>query len=109
MNNNTYEFIEDIPQNAVNGQPHDQHLYRINEDYYVVSRVTAMDHKRWETMIFPSDNKGEIQSYQDVYVYIGWEEIEQSVKSYVRKLEENKKHQMVNDYDWGDDHLDYEG
>ena len=51
--------------------------------YVVVSQVIAQDHGGWETMIFESDPEGNIESFNDLYVHIGEEELSVSVYSYI--------------------------
>ncbi len=66
---------------------HTQSLWHSKKTgHVVVSRVIAMDHGGWETMIFSSDSKGNITDYLELYVYRGYESHKKSIENFLRNI-----------------------
>ena len=75
-----YRFIKELEPR------HDSQtlcLYKINEEYYIVSRVIAFDHKEWETMIFQSNKTGDIENYLPTWQTRGWEPIQDTMQDWL--------------------------
>lgn len=54
-------------------------------EYFVASRIHAADHGDWETLLFPSDNEGNIISFLEFWGTRGWETIEDTVHSFISR------------------------
>ena len=75
--------VRDLAGNAEHS--HTKSLWHSKKTgHLVVSRVIAMDHGGWETMIFPSDSKGNVTDYLELYVHRGYESHEESVENFLR-------------------------
>ena len=66
-----------------------QELHKINGIYYLVSKVVAFDHKKWETIIFESNSYGEVYSWKSLYEYRGEESISRSLEKFKEQLNGN--------------------
>ncbi len=67
-------------------------LHLIDGTYYIVSQVVAPDHGDWETMIFYGDKNGNITNFLDLYCYIGYEELKDSVTKFTQEILDAKGH-----------------
>ena len=55
-------------QDLSNHEDNSKSLWKLpSGQHVVVSRVLAMDHGGWETMIFRSDNQGKVKNFQELY------------------------------------------
>lgn len=59
-----------------------QSLWLVDTEYYLVSRVIALDHGGWETMIFRSDKEGEVIDWGEVYGTRQYESHSKSIKNW---------------------------
>jgi hypothetical protein len=83
--NNLSSWIKDISDTA------ELHRFDYDSDvYHVISRVIAMDHGEFETMIFTADADGEITDWGGVYEHRGYESIQDSIINYFYSTEESK-------------------
>jgi len=53
-------------------------------EYFLASRIIAIDHGDWETMLFPADEEGEILDWGEIYSIRGWEKIDTTVSAYIK-------------------------
>ncbi len=73
------------PQKLKNLNDGSKSLWKLPDgQHVVVSRIPLFDH--WETMIFSSNNKGEVEDYTDLYCSRNYEDHEDSIKNYLGDL-----------------------
>ena len=62
-------------------------LWLISGRYFIVSKAIANDHGDWETLVFPSNKEGKIESWLEVYSMKGDEPIVKTVEDFAIKGE----------------------
>lgn len=63
---------------------HNASVYQIDEEYYYVSSANTLDHG-WETMIFSSNEQGDVDDWRELYVFRGIEPLEASARKFGNK------------------------
>jgi len=59
-------------------------------EFILVSRVIAMDHGDWETLIFPADEEGEVLDWGELWGVRGWEHIGTTLNNFLESNNEER-------------------
>ncbi len=91
--NKVDSFVEELSTEHRPGQT--QQLHLIDGNYYIVSKVQLPNtwDGDWETMIFRSNEYGEVESMSEVYSYTGSEPIAQSIYKFTEQLRQQHRNQ----------------
>ena len=54
-------------------------------EHFIISRVLALDHGDFETMLFPPDEDGEVTNCGGVYEHRGYESTEDTIRNFLRQ------------------------
>ena len=57
-------------------------LVSTGNKHFLISRIKAFDHGGWETMVFETNEEGNVYDWKEVYERRGWEDISDTVQNF---------------------------